>query len=570
MQTVEELPVSFAKLPEPMPDTRVRFLDRIERRTVLILIVIVAAAFSVRAYRLGAAGLAEDETHKIFAVRAYLRGDFTNNAEHPMLMKMLCLASLQGRALWNRIAAAGFGVSEEAAIRLPNAFFGALTVIPLFLLARSLFGFRTGLITSLMWAIGLNAMWFNRVAKEDTLLVFFMILGFYLYNHAKSRPEHDKRTQERSYALAGAAFGLMLSSKYFPHYLALFHLYYYLAAYDGRNNRPLTKRMWARHYGALLLTLFIFNFAIFSPQTWRYLWGYVNEDFQTHHGYLVMGRLYPNEISDTPGGSPWLFYWLYLAVKLPAPLIAAFVIGAVDVFRRRDAGADTRGYLFLRVMLFSWLAPMCIVGSKFLRYTLGLIPFVYMAAAVGTILTYSYLRRSIRNADSGDRKRTWAWNRAAGAIAASGAALIFVAAPAGASLYHQENPGLFTNWIGGGRAGWFFPHDEFYDIGARESIKYLADNAQPGARIASDIPGVVQYYLDKYNRKDIVPLAMSSLPLDGGNARFDFAIIQTGRIYFENRETIERIKKTCPAVQSSSFEGVVTSAVYSSRGPGLE
>ena len=155
-------------------------------------------------------------------------------------------------------------------------------------------------------------------------------------------------------------------------------------------------------------------------------------------------------------------------------------------------------------------------------------------------------------------------------IAASAAVLISVVAPAGISLYHQENPGLFTNWLGGGRAGWFFPHDEFYDIGARESIKYLAEHAEPGARVASEIPGVVRYYLERYHRQDIASVALSSQIPGRGNATFDFAIIQTGRIYFENRETIERVKKTCAAVQTSTVEGVVTSEVYSTGGPLIE
>ncbi|PYP86232.1 MAG: hypothetical protein DMF61_14080 [Blastocatellia bacterium AA13] len=562
MQTVEAVVLNSVQVQEPFLNQKVHTSPRLRPGVILLLFVLVFAAFFVRAYHLGAAGLSEDETHKVFAVRAYAQGDFASNAEHPMLMKMLCARSLEACEIWNRIAGDRpvLAVSEEAAIRLPNALFGALTVVPLFLLAQSLFGFRIGVITSILWTLGLNAVWFNRIAKEDTLLVFFMLTAFYLYNLAKNRPERDERTQERLYGFAGAAFGLMLSSKYFPHYIGLFQLYYYLAAYDSKNNRPLTRRMWVRHYGALFGTLLVFNFAIFAPDTWRYLWSYLSEDLQTHHGYIMMGRLYPNEISDTPAGTPWYFYWLYLAVKLPLPLLAMFLAGAVDVFRRRNAGDNRRGYLFLRVMLFAWLVPMCIVGSKFLRYTLGLIPFVYMAAAIGAVLIDSYLRGMInRLSDSHDL--LIGLPRRALTAGCRTALVVIVALPALALARYQDSPGLFTNSIGGNRIGWFFPHDEFYDLGARESIKFLAESAPPGSIVASEIPGVMQYYLARFNRQDITSIEITEANSDASR-QADFTIVQPGRVYFENRNRLAWIKKACPLLQSSSFEGEVTSAVY--------
>ena len=216
----------------------------------------------------GAAGFAEDETNKIFAIRAYEQGDFTVNAEHPMLMKMLCYVSVNASALWNRAAGerTGLAISEETALRLPNATFGALTVIPLFLLATALLGIRVGIIASLLWATGLNAIWFNRIVKEDTLLIFFMVMGFYLYNRAKTVPESNPGLQEKVFAMAGAAFGLMMCSKYFPHYFGINALFYHLAGYNGRNNRPLGRRSTLAFFAAMLLAFILFNPAVFVPQ----------------------------------------------------------------------------------------------------------------------------------------------------------------------------------------------------------------------------------------------------------------------------------------------------------------
>jgi hypothetical protein len=551
MQTVDDLEVSYTQLEQPASESKTALFEKLYRRRLLLILCVAAIAIGVRVYRLGAAGLAEDETNKIFAVRSYKRGDFTANADHPMLMKMLCYGSLEAAARWNRLVAgrAGLAISQEAALRLPNAIFGAIAVIPIFFFTNALYGFRVGLIASILWAFGLNAIWFNRIAKEDTLLVFFMFTGFYLYHLAKSRPDAEVAEQTKLYALAGAAFGLMLASKYFPHYYGLFMLFYHLGGRDSRNNRPLTSRMKAYHFWAMLLAFVVFNFAVFIPKTWRYLSKYVAEDLLTHHGYVMMGRLYLNDISATPDGTPWYFYLLYLAVKVPIPLTLAFLIGAIEVFRRREPSPDSRGYLFLRIMLIFWLLPMSLVGSKFLRYSLSLMPIIYIASAIAIARIWHQLSTRIARGS-------------ARAIARAAVAVGFVIAPSAISIANLPHLSLYTNALGNFRVGYFFPHDEFYDLGARESIKYIAEHARQGARVASEIPGVVEYYLEQFGRTDIQSLIMSHPKFDLKSDPPDYVLLQPGRLYFENREYFELIKTTCPVVQASQFKGAVAAEVY--------
>ena len=97
MRTVDHLGISYAQIDQPKSEATLGLFDRLERRKLLIIIVTVAIGFCARAYRLDAAGFAEDEANKIFAARAYEQGDFTANAEHPMVMKMLCFASTTSR-----------------------------------------------------------------------------------------------------------------------------------------------------------------------------------------------------------------------------------------------------------------------------------------------------------------------------------------------------------------------------------------------------------------------------------------------------------------------------------------
>lgn len=558
MRTLDEVEVPCSDLEEFRARTRLGVFDRLEHRKLLVVFLLVAVGFSARVTRLGEASLAEDEANKIFAIRAYRQGDFTANAEHPMVMKLLCHASIESVSAWNRLfgKSLGINVSEEAALRLPNATIGALTVIPLLLLTSTLLGFRIGLIGSTLWALGLSAIWFSRIVKEDTLLVFFMLVGFCLYNRAKALPAFDLRGQERLYALAGVAFGLMLASKYFPHYIGLNALLYTLIGYDSRNNRPLTKKMWAGYFGGIVLAFAIFNHALFVPQTWRHLLKYVNEDLLTHHGYLLMDKLFLNDATQTPGGNAWYFYLLFLWVKLPLPLLVAFIVGLIEIFRRRGDYLESRGYLFLRMMLVWWLVPMSVLGAKFLRYSLALMPLVYITAAVGIVAMWRVLSSMLRRL-----KVEWDW---APRIAGVATALVFVAVPAmtTAGVLRSSHPGLWLNSFGGSRTGFFFPHDEYYDLGARESIRYIAENAAPGARLASEIPGVVEYYLERYNRPDIRSEILSRTNLNLNEGLPDFVLLQRGRMYFENREKFYFLEANYPVAQSSTYQGAPAAQVF--------
>ena len=62
-------------------------LTRSQKLAALFLIVALGLALRFRG--LDRVGFNEDEVHKVEAARAYLRGNFSVNLEHPMLMKSL-------------------------------------------------------------------------------------------------------------------------------------------------------------------------------------------------------------------------------------------------------------------------------------------------------------------------------------------------------------------------------------------------------------------------------------------------------------------------------------------------
>ena len=73
---------------------------------------------------------------------------------------------------------------------------------------------RTALWAGLFWALDVNAAAINRIGKEDTFLLLFLLLGAYFYERAKvqARLHGDTEGAQRWYARSGGAFGLMLAS----------------------------------------------------------------------------------------------------------------------------------------------------------------------------------------------------------------------------------------------------------------------------------------------------------------------------------------------------------------------
>jgi 4-amino-4-deoxy-L-arabinose transferase-like glycosyltransferase len=420
---------------------------------ILALLIVVGLAFRVN--HLDAIGFAEDEVNKIDAVRAYERGDITANAEHPMLMKALMYVSLKtGHAL----QASGRTITDEALLRLPNAIFGALTAIPLFLLTAAFFDRWTGLAAAALWAGGVNAITYNRIGKEDTLLVFFMLFAFYFYLLAKQTDTRNVALRGRNYLLSGVSFGLMLASKYFPHYFGLNALYHHNFHVRKREPGEPPGRTPRFFYVAILVTFIIANPPVLLPQVWGYLNAYMGEKLLVHSGYLFADHLYKNNVSRSPfWGTPFYFYLVFMAIKIPLLVLTSFVIGlVVSIKRRRGAG-----YAFVLFMFLFWIVPYSLFGAKWLRYTLSLMPLVYMLAAIGVVELFRFLSRRL-NAS----KQTCA-------ILAALVIAIFIGGPAWIASSAGPHYALYTNALAANRIGYFFPHDEFYDDGLREAIKFV-------------------------------------------------------------------------------------------------
>jgi hypothetical protein len=519
-----------------------------ERGVILVLAALVLLGFGLRLSGVSSIGFAEDEINKLNAVRSYKQGDIRPNAEHPMLMKVLMFASVEAQQAWN--ARSSYQISDEAALRFPNILFGALTLIPLFLLTAIFFDRWTGLLAAAFWAFGINAITYNRIAKEDTLLVFFMLFAFYFYVRAKKASGRDVKIKKRSYILSGVSWGLMLASKYFPHYFGLNMLYHhYFRVRKKEPNEPAGKTP-LYFYLLVGIVFLIANPAILLPQTWAYLDAYTSGQLLSHTGYLMGDQLYKNTMAGTPfWGTPIYFYALFLLIKVPLPLLAAFLIGLVECVRRWRHP----GHAFLLLMFLLWIVPYSLIGAKWLRYTLSLMPFVYMIAAVGV----ASLVRLIAS-------RFKATNVERALRLTSAAALVFfIAWPAWTAYANRPHYAAYTNAFGGGRVGYFFPHDEFYDDGLREAIEFVCKTAPEGASIVHETPGIIGYYLEKFGRTDIKSRVLSDAGFNLADASTPtYIILQRGRTYFENREKMKETSERFRKVYEGVVQGVVAVEVY--------
>lgn len=477
----------------------------------------------------------EDEVAKVNAVRAYGRGDFTANAEHPMLMKAAIWLSSSAARQWNSLAGAGsMAISPEAALRLPNALVGAATVVPLFLLARSFFGNAVGLWAAVLLALNVTVTGFNRIGKEDTFLVFFLLMGAWLYEEARRRHLLHSKAPHGWYAASGAAFGLMLASKYLAYYLGLWALFGIVASAEARRTRTGAERAVRQRasrwfYLAMAAAFVAANPVVLLPSTWKYCLSYAAGATVSHHGMQYLGQLYVNQVDASPGGMPWHFYLVFIATKTPLPVLLAIGVGLAELVRRRRE----RGGVFLRVFLLFYLLPASFSAGKFGRYLLPSLVLLDVVAALGVTRAFQLSTRLGRPAVR--------------AVAASTLAGVMVGVPLAAQAHSRPYASTFQNVIGRAisASGLLFPNDELYDIGMREAVAWIAGEAAPDASIASDAPGVVAEYLRRSGRPDVEARSLSMAGLAAPPVE-TWLLAEESHACFESAQVVQQVRRRQP------------------------
>lgn len=534
-------------------------------RSVVIVVfaVLVLVGFGLRVVRLGAEGLSEDELNKLQAVGEYRQHGLTSaNSEHPLLMKALLTASVVAADKWNSIPSLVTRklVSPEAALRLPSTVFGSLTALLIFLLAAELFGAEVGLIAAALWAFDPMAIGFNRIAKEDTFVVFFFLLGNILWLHGQRVAEtRSTEKAERYYWATAAAFGAMMASKYLPQLLTVAVCYYFIFQAVPATQWRLGKKRLLKFYGLMAIVFVLLNPTILFPDTWHQMSQFAGQKRIGHDGYEFMGALYPHRLTDWFYGIPWYFYHLFLIVKLPVLTVISFLIGLPLLFRRRFGD----GRYFILLWMFLWMMTFSWGGGKFTRYFTTILPAVLITAAIGVQTLGSWLGRKLSELLAVDWPKLYL---------RPVLTLIVIVGSIAVSIKAAPHFRLYTNAIGGGinRTGFYFPHDEFYDSSVRDVMLELAKRAKPGAKVASETPGLAQYYAERAGRSDLVFPLLSDPNALRQLREGDFIIDARGRRYFSNQPIFKALEQSGTTGIQFSLGETPSAVVYQMDEKSLE
>ena len=526
-------------------------------RTVLIatLAVVVLLGFGLRLSNLSSEGLSEDELNKLEAVADYREHGLTSaNGEHPLLMKALLTGSLVLADKWNSISFLGGHrqIPPETALRLPSTIFGALTTILIYLLAAELFGAEVGLIAAALWAFDPMAIGFNRIAKEDTFLLFFFLLAnvFWIRGQRVAEGQPDRRPEKYYWATA-AALGAMMASKYLPQLITINIGYYWLFQRIPETRWRLGKKKMLMFFGIMGAVFVLLNPTILFPATWRQMGLFAGQKLIGHDAYEFMGQLYSHRLTDWLNGIPWYFYHVFLLVKLPLLTVLGFVVGLPLLFRRKLGD----GRYLIMVWLFLWMMTFSFAGGKFTRYFTVALPAVLITSAIGVQFAGNWIGLKLSALLAAEWPRVYLH----AALALLVVATAFIAAVDAAPHFR-----LYTNALGGGAAkrGYYFPHDEFYDASVRNVMFEIAKRAKPGAKVASETPGLAAYYAQRANRADLVCVLLSDPNELRQLGEGDFVIDAPGRRYFSNELVTSALNQASSPAFRVSLGSVPSASVY--------
>jgi hypothetical protein len=526
-------------------------LSRSKTLVFAALAILVVAGFTFRVSGLSAEGLSEDELNKLNAVADYRAHGLTGaNGEHPLLMKALQAGSIILTEKWNNSSFVAAHSSEyipvETALRLPGALLGAFTGLFIYLITAELFGSEVALIAAALWAFDPSAIGFNRIAKEDTFLLFFFLMANVFWLRGQRVAESTDRNPNPYYWATAAAYGAMVASKYLPHLIAISVSYYWVFQNLPETRWRLGKKKMLAFFAIMGTVFLLLNPTILLPETWRQI-GLFAGNKRGHDSYEFMGNLYSHSFTAWLRGIPAYFYLVFTLIKLPLLTLAGLIVGLPLLFRRRLGD----GRYFILFWLFFWFFAFSFLGGKFTRYYTTVLPAILITAALGIQFAGRWIAERLSSAPGSEGVRNYLPAALATLVIASSLITSVKAAP------HFR---LYTNSLGGGMtwAGYYFPHDEFYDASMGDVTAEISLRARTGAHVASESPQLASYYAQRAKRPDLVCVSLSDPEALQQLVVGDFVILARGRRYFSNDVLISALGKVAPDFKLSL--GTVPSA----------
>lgn len=510
------------------------------------IILLILIGFGLRVGNLGAESLSEDELNKLQTVHDYRTNGLSGrNGEHPFLMKGMQTVSIAVSEKINNLSDSK--ISDEAALRFPTVLIGTLTILVLFLLVSEMFGSSVGLVAAALWACEPSAIGFDRIAKEDSFLLMFFLLGCFFWMRGQTVAERGGTNWLKYMWCAAAAFGAMIASKYLPHLLAVAAAYYQIFQAIPATKWRLGKVRWLQFFVILGVCFLLFNPTILLPETWREVMTFSGEKRIGHDSYEFCGTLYKNQVTAWLAGVPWTFYYVFILFKTSILTLVFFFIGLPAIFRRKFG--DGRYFIFFWALF--WFMPFTFLGGKFTRYFAIGEPLILIVAAVGFYSFIKWLAPKISNAKNFTP------------VFSAVCFVILIGFSLSGSLAFTPHFRLFTNLPGGGKesAGAYFSHDEFYDLGTREIVAEIIKTAPKGSTIANETPELFEHYAKKAGREDLISVSLSDKSKIASLKSGDYIVAARGRRYFSNDEILKFLETISP-VAEIKFDGISTAKIY--------
>jgi len=197
----------------------------------------------------------------------------------------------------------------------------------------------------------------------------------------------------------------------------------------------------------------------------------------------------------------------------------------------------------------------CFPGGKFTRYYTTVLPAVLITSALGIQFAGRWIANRIASLGSLSALKHY--------IPAA-LAVVVITGSVISSIRAAPHFRLFTNTLGGGMqwAGYYFPHDEFYDASMRDTIAEIALRARPGARVASESPSLASYYAERSQRPDLINVSLSDPEAVGQLQPSDFIIVARGRRYFSNDTLITTLRTQSTPIAELKLKTLPSVKIY--------
>jgi len=238
---------------------------------------------------------------------------------------------------------------------------------------------------------------------------------------------------------------------------------------------------------------------------------------------------------------PWFYYLWLVLVKTPIPILIAVIVGSVLLLRDRSTLASC---FFLSLGVVQ-LVGLSLSGAKWIRYSLPLLPFLFLAggyavqqtlkAAKGKVLSQALL---------------------------GPAAVILLGWPLLELQSWAPFYSFYLNAIGGEKQNItrYFAMDEVSEFDTREVAQKVCPFAPAAATVATARPMSMAYYLQDCGRADlqIVPLYDTHYaPREG-----DLIVLEPSRRFFETQRFFDALGNSEMPHSDIRVGPVLASTIY--------